>query len=187
LQAAEYLRCGSDTFFSAPCLLPEVGDEISASSLERWSSEPQLALAHRDRMEQSQRITVCLNSTVVDLELGERGGVVDEVVVHSSAALARIKAGAVILAAGGIETTRLLLAVQRRWPQHFCGLNGPLGRYYDDADQTRQGNRAYRDVNIASHRDTTCLTAAHRIFHCPQHILPLHVRQASIVQREQGS
>ena len=73
LQAAEYLRCGNDTFFSAPRLLPEIGEGISVSSLERWSSEAQLALAHRDRMEQSQRITVCLNSTVVDLELGEPG------------------------------------------------------------------------------------------------------------------
>jgi hypothetical protein len=35
----------------------------------------------------------------------------------------------VILAAGGIETTRLLLAVQRRWPKHFGGIGGPLGRY----------------------------------------------------------
>ena len=130
LQAAEYLCCGNDTFFSAPRLLPEIGDEISMSSLERWSSDPQLALAHRDRMQQSQRITFCLNSTVVDLELAERGGVVDEVVVHGPAAVARIKAGTVILAAGGIETTRLLLAVQRRWSKHFGALNGPLGRYY---------------------------------------------------------
>jgi len=130
LQAAGYLRCGNDTFFSAPRFLPEMRDDISVSSLERWSSEPQLALAHRDRMEQSQSITVCLNSTVVDLELGERGGVVEGVVVRGPAGMARIKAGAVILAAGGIETTRLLLAVQRRWPQHFGGLNGPLGRYY---------------------------------------------------------
>jgi hypothetical protein len=80
-------------------------------------------------MEQSQRITVCLNSTVVDLELGDWGGAVDEVMVRGPAGLARIKAGVVILAAGGIETTRLLLAVQRRWPKHFGGIGGPLGRY----------------------------------------------------------
>jgi choline dehydrogenase-like flavoprotein len=42
----------------------------------------------------------------------------------------RVKARAVILAGGGIETTRLLLAVQRRWPGHFGGTGGPLGRYY---------------------------------------------------------
>jgi hypothetical protein len=31
---------------------------------------------------------------------------------------------------GGVETTRLLLATQQRWPNHFGGVDGVLGRYY---------------------------------------------------------
>ena len=35
-----------------------------------------------------------------------------------------------MLAAGGLESTRLLLAAQRRRPALFGGADGPLGRYY---------------------------------------------------------
>jgi len=35
-----------------------------------------------------------------------------------------------VLAMGGVETTRLLLHTQQRWPSHFGGVDGPLGRYY---------------------------------------------------------
>ena len=31
---------------------------------------------------------------------------------------------------GGVETTRLLLRTQQRWPAQFGGVDGPLGRYY---------------------------------------------------------
>jgi hypothetical protein len=35
-----------------------------------------------------------------------------------------------VLAAGGLENTRLLLAMQRKRPNSFGGQDGPLGRYY---------------------------------------------------------
>ena len=35
-----------------------------------------------------------------------------------------------VLAAGGLENTRLLLEIQRKAPGRFCGPDGPLGRYY---------------------------------------------------------
>jgi GMC oxidoreductase len=35
-----------------------------------------------------------------------------------------------VLAAGGLENTRLLLTTQRRYPRSFGGEDGPLGRYY---------------------------------------------------------
>ena len=42
----------------------------------------------------------------------------------------RVTAPAVVLAAGGNESTRLLLAEQRRDPGLFGGADGPLGRFY---------------------------------------------------------
>jgi choline dehydrogenase-like flavoprotein len=103
---------------------------VSVESLERWSIEPRLALVHRKRIERSERITLCLNSTVVDLDLGKNGHAVESVVVARPDGQSRVKAHTVILAGGGVETTRLLLAVQRRWPSHFGGTGGSLGRYY---------------------------------------------------------
>jgi choline dehydrogenase-like flavoprotein len=129
-RASEYLRCGNDTFFSAPRHMRELGPDVSGSSLERWSTMPRLGLAHRESIERSERITLCLNSTVVDLDLGESGRAVESVAVRAPNGASRIRARNVILAAGGIETTRLLLALQRRWPGHFGGIDGPLGRYY---------------------------------------------------------
>ena len=41
-----------------------------------------------------------------------------------------IKARAVVLACGGLYTTRLLLAAQTMHPRMFGGAGGPLGRYY---------------------------------------------------------
>ena len=129
-RAAEYLLCGDDTFYSPPLHLHSLGADVSVAFLERWSTEPRLALIYGKRIERSERITLCLNSTVVDLDLGVDGRVVESVLVAGSGGKSRVKARAVILAGGGIETTRLLLTVQRRWPRHFGGTHGPLGRYY---------------------------------------------------------
>jgi choline dehydrogenase-like flavoprotein len=129
-RAAQYLLCGDDTFSLPTRHLGSLGPDVSAASLERWSTEPRLALVHRKRIERSERITLCLNSTVVDLDLGKDGGAVESVVVASPNSQSRVKARTVILAGGGVETTRLLLAVQCRWPSHFGGTGGPLGCYY---------------------------------------------------------
>jgi choline dehydrogenase-like flavoprotein len=127
-KAAGYLLCGDDTFcVPGSC---ELGEDVTAAFVERWSTQPRLVLAHRERIRRSTHITVCLNSTVVDLDLGDRGNVVERVVGATPAGKFSINAREVILAAGGVETTRLLLAVQRRWPDQFGGVGGPLGRYY---------------------------------------------------------
>ncbi len=129
-KASEYLRCGDAEFYSSPSHECDLGPDVSAGFLERWSSESRLALVHRERIERSERITLSLNSTVVDLDLGGVGRVVEGVVVRGPDGKSHVKARNVIVAAGGIETTRLLLAVRRRWTNHFGGNDGPLGRYY---------------------------------------------------------
>lgn len=129
-RAAEYLLCGNDTFYSSPRYLGNLGGDFSVASLERWSTESRLALVHGKRIERSERITLCLNSTVVALNLGADGRVVESLLVAGPDGQSRVKARIVILAGGGVETTRLLLAAQRNWPGHFGGADGPLGRYY---------------------------------------------------------
>ena len=129
-RAAEYLLCGDDMFYSRPRHLTSLGADVSVASLERWSTESRLALVHGKRIECSGRITLCLNTTVVDLDLGVDGRALETVLVAGPGGTSRIKARTVVLAGGGVETTRLLLALQRRWPGHFGGTDGPLGRYY---------------------------------------------------------
>src|ERR1017187_3383666 len=129
-KAAEYLLCGSDVFRSTPEFLHSLGADVSAAFLERWASEPRLALIHRARLEGSAGITLCLNSTAAGLGFGENGRTVVGVQVATPAGRFTAKARDIVIAAGGVESTRLLLAVQRHWPNHFGGADGALGRYY---------------------------------------------------------
>src|SRR5271166_2837561 len=126
--ACEYLLCGDDTFQMPFRRKLEAG--LTVEFVERWATESRVILVHRQRLQTSERIKVFLNSTVIDLDLGQDGQSVQSVVVASPKGNAFIKARQIILAAGGVETTRLLLAAQRRWPDHFAGAGGPLGRYY---------------------------------------------------------
>jgi hypothetical protein len=130
-KAAEYLLCGNDKFEGQPAKLPSSNATLSITCLERWATEPRIALIHRERIDQSELITLCLNSTVVDLDLGRDGHSVEGIVVAKpDGSKTTVRARNVVLAMGGVETTRLLLAIQQRWKDHFGGVDGPLGRYY---------------------------------------------------------
>lgn len=129
-RASEYLQCGTDQFEAAPAHLKSLPPEVSAASLERWATESRIALIHRKSLEASRRIHISLNTTVVGLVFDAAQRTVLGVETRSQAGAGVIRARRVVLALGGVETTRLLLAVQRRHPQLFGGLNGPLGRYY---------------------------------------------------------
>jgi choline dehydrogenase-like flavoprotein len=129
-RAAEYLLCGNGKFRNAPDQLPAANSDLNVDALERWASQPRLALIHRARIESSRRITLCLNSTVVDIEFDEASRSVAGLVVAGPAGRSVVRARRFVLAMGGVETTRLLLAVQRRRPELFGGPDGPLGRFY---------------------------------------------------------
>jgi choline dehydrogenase-like flavoprotein len=126
--ACEYMLCRDDSFqmpFSR-----KIGGGLILDGVERWSTEPHVMRVHRERLEKSEGIKVCLNSTVIDLDLGQDGRLVEHAVVATPNGKVKVRARRMILATGGVEATRLLLTVQRRWPDHFAGTGGPLGRYY---------------------------------------------------------
>lgn len=127
-RASEVLLCGSDEF-----TLPykrRLTDGLTLDSVERWSSEPKVILQHRARILASERIRLALNSTLTGLNLNSDGSRVEGLSVATRHGARTVKARRIVLAMGGVETTRLLLHAQRRWPRHFGGVDGPLGRYY---------------------------------------------------------
>jgi hypothetical protein len=127
-RASEYLLCGNQPF-----LVPykqELGAGLTLDAVERWARESRVIMAHRDRLLKSERIKMSLKSTVTALSLSADGQSVDGLEVSTPAGLRRVKARRIVLAMGGVETTRLLLRTQQRWPDHFGGVDGPLGRYY---------------------------------------------------------
>jgi choline dehydrogenase-like flavoprotein len=127
-RAAEYLLCGNDVF-SIPYKRGLTGG-LTLDGVERWSHEPKVILEHRDRLLGSERIRLSLRSTVTGLNLSADGQRVESLAVSTPEGARTVKAQRFVLAMGGVETTRLLLHTQRRWPSHFGGAGGALGRYY---------------------------------------------------------
>jgi choline dehydrogenase-like flavoprotein len=126
--AADYLDCGSARFHSDADEWPGLG-EFSMSQLERWAKQPKLDERLGSRVMNHPLITVLLDSTVVDIEFAA-GGEIRHLVTESAGVTRQIRATNYVLAMGGLETTRLLLRIQRSHPTMFGGSHGPLGRYY---------------------------------------------------------
>ncbi len=127
--ACQHLGCGDNIFNSSPENFIVSGDSIRADLLERWSNQPRIVQAYRPFIELSNNISVHLDSTVIDIDIDGSSGRAS-VVVSGSLGPIKIAAESIVIAAGGLESTRLLLAAQRSRPNLFGGLDGPLGRYY---------------------------------------------------------
>jgi choline dehydrogenase-like flavoprotein len=127
-QATEYTLCGGDRF-----TIPyerKLTDGLTLDFVERWATESKLILRHRQRLLDSPRIHLSLNSTVTGLRLNAVGDGIEALEVVTPLGPRLIRARQVVLALGGVETTRLLLNMQEHHPNLFGGIDGPLGRYY---------------------------------------------------------
>ncbi len=94
------------------------------------SQQPRLGVSHWDHFAKSKAITMCLDSSVVGLDLGIDGRKVEAIAVRNRGRIKTLRPPRVALAGGGLRSTQLLLATQRHWPDHFGGVDGVLGRYY---------------------------------------------------------
>lgn len=126
--AAEYLTCGNDEF-DIPYKRP-LTDGLTLNFVERWARDSRVILAHREHLLASEKIRISLNTTVTAINLSADGERVETLSVSTAQGAATVTAKRFVLAMGGVETTRILLATQRAWPTHFGGVDGPLGRYY---------------------------------------------------------
>ena len=99
-----------------------------ARTLERGRD---LRRIHAAALESDPGLRIWLDAVCTGLDLDPESGKVTGVTVTTlSGERAVIKARAVVLACGGLDTTRLLLAAQTMQPRMFGGARGPLGRYY---------------------------------------------------------
>ncbi len=99
--------------------------------LEWWSKVPNIVKQLASRLKACARLTVVLDTTVVDLQIDPACDSVHGVVIATASERTVFRAAkCFVLALGGIETTRLLLNVQIRFPRLFGGPEGALGRYY---------------------------------------------------------
>jgi len=129
--AAQMLGCGPPEF-SEDSGGPgrDEDSSILVTRLERWTNETNTAKRLLKGAEH-KNLTIVLDATVTDLEFIDGEECVVGAVV-TSRAIRRTYRGArtYVIACGGVETARLLLNVQTRFPRLFGGAQGVLGRYY---------------------------------------------------------
>ncbi|GJD49795.1 hypothetical protein OPKNFCMD_2529 [Methylobacterium crusticola] len=128
--ACRLASCGEPVFDAPVPGVAASDDTFSFTRLERWSGRPRLQVSHADALATDPLIDIRLHATVVDVLFTESGVVRAVVVARPSGERTTVPVERLVVAAGGLETTRLLLALQRRRPRLFGGADGPLGRTY---------------------------------------------------------
>ena len=126
--AAEYLLCGSDRI-DYPFPRP-LSNGVTLNFVERWARESRVILEHRERLVAAKHVHISLKTTVTGLNLDKNQSQAESISVVTPSGPATVKARRIVLAMGGVETTRLLLNVQQKHPNAIGGVDGPLGRFY---------------------------------------------------------
>lgn len=102
--------------------------------------------ANRDLSEQAN-VTSVLHASVVALHLNESGSALDSIDVATLRGVrSRIRARAFVLAAGGIENPRLLLASQSRSAKGVGNDHDVVGRYFMEHPHARGGRLHVRKL-----------------------------------------
>jgi choline dehydrogenase-like flavoprotein len=125
-----YLNAGAPEF-SAP--LPALAEmaECRLDRLERWSEGRNLRQLHAAALERDPGLKILLGAVALAVEIDPVSGRAEGVsVCLPSGWRQTLRARAIVLACGGLETTRLMLASRLDRPRLFGGADGPLGRFY---------------------------------------------------------
>jgi choline dehydrogenase-like flavoprotein len=125
-----YLNAGASAF-SAP--LPPAGalTECRIDRLERWSERRNLRELHAAALTGDPGLKILLGAVATGIEIDPVGGHATGVTVAlPSAERVTLRARAIVLACGGLETARLMLAARIDRPRLFGGAEGMLGRAY---------------------------------------------------------
>ncbi len=128
--ACDYLGCGEPVFESSIPTLNNSRSDFRFDRIERWSCRPNLRTAYLKELQQSRGLTLCLLATAVGFKFDRDGSARLVQLRGPGNVYAEVRARQFVLAAGGLESTRLLLAAQKEAPNRFGGQDGPLGRYY---------------------------------------------------------
>jgi choline dehydrogenase-like flavoprotein len=150
--AAEFFGIGSARFVAEYQPRRELGN-ICFDQLERWAPEINAGVRHRLQLARSSRVTVMLGATVTEIGLSPDGCRVSGLTLADAEGKVRIEPQNVVLACGGLETTRLLLSEQQRRPDAFGGPGGSLGRYYMGHISGKIADLVLSDPSAAAEHD----------------------------------
>lgn len=136
--AAKWLECGRPVFsaYDVPTIadtfepgIPDTG--VRTSSLERWSLPIDMGHAYRRDLETQAHLTVLTGVTCVEIETLPESSVASAVICRNFAGgTLRVSAKVIVVAAGGLESTRILLASPGTRGGTLGNDSGHLGRWY---------------------------------------------------------
>lgn len=126
-------------------LLPLGGDR-AVNMISQISPPTRFGEHYRDEIVRSRNVTAYLNANVTEIEAPGSGSRITGVVVRTLAGGGfRATARTFVLATGGIETPRLLLASNRHQPAGIGNQHDLVGRYFMDHPRLRGGSIVFRD------------------------------------------
>lgn len=125
--ACHYLSAGNPVFKEAEQNEPTTS--AFEVRLERFSNAPAIQRAFWTDLASSELVDIRLDSTVTSMGYSE-GAITDVTVRDPGGRETSVSVKRLVLASGGLETTRQLLILQRKHPHLFGGTSGALGKYY---------------------------------------------------------
>jgi len=104
---------------------------VRSDTLERWSLPTNFGRAYRDRLTASKFVTLVSNLTCTEIVCTPDGHGVEHLAAQTLAGnVVQVQARRYVLACGGVESTRLLFASNRRHRGGIGNHSGHLGRWY---------------------------------------------------------
>lgn len=138
-RACEWCRCGRPVFsavelpeLAGRSMIPGFPDgDVLTTSLERWSLPTRFGRVYRKRLELARRLELVTGLTCTEIACDPHSGQVDHLVLRSLDGKQAIARGRYyVLATGGLEATRLLLASNDVHSAGIGNASGHLGRWY---------------------------------------------------------
>ncbi len=132
LEAGAYEFEAADAFPGKPAALGPArsGEGLVLDQIERFSPPTDLARTYARELEASSNIKILVEAACVEVLTDSTGDKVEGLALRAGGKLFKVKARQIVIAAGGLETPRLLLWSRRA---KKCGLGNEcdqLGRYY---------------------------------------------------------
>jgi choline dehydrogenase-like flavoprotein len=126
-------------------------ERFQASVWRFGSPKADFALSHLPAIGTSRSVHVLLSTCVIDIEVSRSGASVTQLKVRSAIGkTGTIKGRCFILAAGGIETARLLLASRSRYREGVANGSGMVGRgFMEHPHLTVEGIEMRDDLDLA--------------------------------------
>lgn len=138
-RACTWCVCGSPVFnakqvpeLAGADMVPGFVDgDVRSTDLERWSLPTRFGNEYGDRIRRHDNIELLLGWTCTQIELDSSGSRVDHLALRTlDGRVASARGQRYVIATGGLEATRLLLASNKQLPMGIGNAGGHLGRWY---------------------------------------------------------